>query len=132
MEGHAGLDDRPSSAPHRPAHKAGVREINEVGKLVKESPELGAYRVRAALEQIGIYLSQATCGRLLSLNRGLYGLARPKETAPRERKAMPFKARFRQEIWSVDVRYIEEHGLGFPEPIYMISVLENYSRAVGE
>ena len=42
---------------------------------------------------------------------------------------MPFKARFRQEIWSVDVRYIEEHNLGFPEPIYLISVLENYSRA---
>jgi putative transposase len=30
----------------------------------------------------------------------------------------------------VDVRYIEEHNLGFPEPIYMISVLENYSRAL--
>jgi putative transposase len=43
---------------------------------------------------------------------------------------MPFKARFRQEIWSVDVRYIEEHGLGFPEPIYMISILENYSRSI--
>jgi putative transposase len=50
--------------------------------------------------------------------------------APREHKAMPFKARFRQEIWSVDVRYIEEHSLGFPEPIYLISILENYSRAL--
>ncbi len=29
----------------------------------------------------------------------------------------------------MDVRYIEEHSLGFPEPIYLISVLENYSRA---
>ncbi len=46
------------------------------------------------------------------------------------RKEMPFKARFRHEFWSVDVRYIEEHGLGFPEPIYMISILENYSRAL--
>jgi putative transposase len=42
---------------------------------------------------------------------------------------MPFKARFRQEIWSVDIRYIEEHNLGFPEPVYLISILENYSRA---
>jgi putative transposase len=24
---------------------------------------------------------------------------------------------------------IEEHSLGFPEPIYMISILENYTRA---
>lgn len=43
--------------------------MTEVRKSVRESPELGAYRVHAALEQIGIHLSQATCGRLLSLNR---------------------------------------------------------------
>jgi transposase len=129
-EGHAGLDDRPSSAPHNPARKVTMRSIDEVRKLATDSPELGAYRVRAALEQIGIHLSQATCGRLLALNRDLYGLPHTKETAPRERKAMPFKAHFRHEYWSVDVRYIEEHNLGFPEPVYLISVLENYSRAV--
>ncbi len=115
--GHAGLDD----TPQRHARKTGIREINEVGKLVVDSPELGAYRVRAALEQIGIHLSQATCGRLLSLNRKLYGLSPPKGGAPNERREMPFKARFRFEYWSVDVRYIEEHGLGFPEPVYMIA-----------
>ncbi len=123
--GHRGLED----TPQQHARKAGIREINEVGKLVVESPELGAYRVRAALEQIGIHLSQATCGRLLALNRKLYGLSVPKGGAPRERKEMPFKAHFKQEIWSVDIRYIEEHNLGFPEPVYLISVLENYSRA---
>jgi len=128
-EGHAGLDDKPSSAPHQPARKATMSAISEVRKLVKDSPELGAYRVRAALEQIGIHLSQATCGRLLSLNRKLYGLPAAKGGAPRVRKEMPFKAHFRFEYWSVDVRYIEEHNLGFPEPIYMISILENYTRA---
>ena len=100
-----------------------------MGKLVVESPELGAYRVRAALEQIDIHLSQATCGRLLALNRNLYGVLPPK-VEQRERKEMPFKSHFRHEYWSVDVRYIEEHNLGFPEPIYMISVLDNYSRAL--
>lgn len=124
--GHRGLDDM----PQQHTRKAGIREINEVGKLVKDSPELGAYRVRAALEQIGIRLSQATCGRLLALNRKLYGLPPPKGGPPLERKEMPFKSRFRHEYWSVDVRYIEEHNLGFPEPIYMISILENYSRAL--
>jgi putative transposase len=128
-EGYAGLDDRPSSAPHQPARKASMDAISEVRKLVRESPELGAYRVRAALEQIGIHLSQATCGRLLALNRKLYGLPAKSAGAPREHKEMPFKARFRQEIWSVDIRYIEEHNLGFPEPVYLISILENYSRA---
>jgi len=123
--GHAGLDDTEQQHPR----KTGIREIHEVGKLVKDTPELGAYRVRAALEQLGIHLSQATCGRLLSLNRALYGLSAPSGGAPRERKQMPFKAHFKHEYWSVDVRYIEEHGLGFPEPIYLISILENYSRA---
>jgi putative transposase len=125
-EGHAGLDD----TPQRHARKTGIREINEVGKLVVESPELGAYRVRAALEQIGIKLSQATCGRLLALNRKLYGISAPKGGAPREKREMPYKAHFRHEHWSVDVRYVEEHSLGFPEPVYMISILENYSRAL--
>src|SRR5947208_12234587 len=128
QEGHAGLDDKPST-PHRPARKAGIREINEVGKLVVESPELGAYRVRAALEQIGIKLSQTTCGRLLALNRNLYGLFAPKGGKEREKKEMPFKASYRHEYWCVDVRYIEEHNLGFPEPVYLISILESYSRA---
>ncbi|MFL5664463.1 MAG: hypothetical protein ACJ8BW_24415, partial [Ktedonobacteraceae bacterium] len=109
--------------PQWHARKAGTREIDEVGKLVQESPEQGAYRVRAALEQIGIHLSQATCGRLLALNRKLYGIEKKPPPAPRPKLEMPFKARFRQEIWSVDVRYIEEHNLGFPEPIYLISVL---------
>ena len=126
--GHAGLDDQPST-PRHPVRKVTMGAINEVGKMAKETPELGAYRVRAALEQIGIHLSQATCGRLLALNRSLYGLSPPKSGTPRERREMPFKASFRHEFWSVDVRYIEEHSLGFPEPIYLISVLENYSRA---
>jgi transposase len=130
-EGHAGLDDRPSSAPHNHARKVTLNEINEVRKLAADNPELGAYRGRAALEQIGIHLSQATCGRLLALNRDLYGLSPIKEEeAPREQKPMPFKAHFRHEYWSVAVRYIEEHNLGFPEPIYLISILEHYSRAV--
>jgi putative transposase len=128
-EGHAGLDDKPSSAPHHPARKATLSAINEVRKLAEESPELCAYRVHVALEQIGIHLSQATCGRLLALNRKLYGLPDPKGDAPRERKEMPYRAHFKYEYWSVNVRYIEEHNLGFPEPVYLISVLENYSRA---
>ena len=128
-EGHAGLDDK-LSTPIHPARKVTMSAIDEVRKLAKDSPELGAYRVRAALEQIGIHLSQATCGRLLALNRQLYGLPAPSGGAPRTRKEMPYKAAFRHEFWSVDVRYIEEHNLGFPEPIYLISILENYSRAI--
>jgi transposase len=127
-EGDAGLDDK-SRAPHNPARKVTMRDINEVKKLAG-NPDLGAYRVMAALEQIGIKLSQRTCGRLLALNRSLYGIEVPKG-APRQKKEMPFKATFRHEYWSVDVRYIEEHQvLDVKGPIYLISILENYSRTI--
>ncbi len=128
-EGYAGLDDR-SRAPRNPARKVTMYEINEVKKLAS-NPDLGAYRVMAALEQIGIKLSQATCGRLLALNRSLYGIEIPKGGAPRQKKEMPFKATFRHQYWSVDVRYIEEHRIpDVKGPIYLISILENYSRAI--
>ena len=90
--------------------RSGTREIDEVGKLVQDTPSLGAYRVRAALEQIGIHLSQATCGRLLAKSRKLSGIEKKLPPAPRPKLEMPCKARFRQEIWSVDVRSIEEHN----------------------
>jgi transposase-like protein len=32
--------------------------------------------------------------------------------------------------WSVDVRYIEDHRLGTGKPVYVISILENFSRAI--
>jgi hypothetical protein len=89
----------------------GTSVLHQTGPRTKKlasNPDLGAYRVMAALEQIGIKLSQRTCGRLLALNRGLYGIEIPKGT-PHQKKDMPFKATFRHEYWSVDVRYIEEH-----------------------
>jgi putative transposase len=88
------------------------------------------FRIHAALRREGIYLSQATCGRLLAENRQLYGLGKP----PREAKVPkehPYKAQYRHQIWSVDVRYIEHHQIpGLTGPFYIISVLENFSRAI--
>ena len=43
---------------------------------------------------------------------------------------MPFAAVRRHQFWSVDVRYVEEHRLGTGKPVYAISVLENFSRAL--
>jgi transposase len=127
-EGHAGLDDKPP-VPDEPARKVTFQAIQEVRRLAR-NPDLGAYRVMAALEQIGIKLSQRTCGRLLELNRNLYGLEKPKRS-PHIKKEMPFKASFRHHYWSVDVRYIEKHHIpDHSGPVYLISILENYSRAV--
>ncbi len=124
-EGPAGLEDR-SSAPHTNVRKVTLETIVEVRKL-QENPELGAFRIHAALRRIGIELSPRTCGRILALNRKLYGLPKP-ERGEREPKSMPFAASRRHEYWTVDIRYLD-HGLG-DFNVYSISIIENFSRAV--
>ncbi len=84
-----------------------------------------AYRALAH----GIELSPATCARIMAANRQLYGLEPPKRQ-PRPKLEMPFKATRRHEYWSCDVRYIEEHLLPDPRPVYVITVFENFSRMV--
>ena len=117
-----------SRAPHQPARKTTLKAVYEVKKLA-ENPELGAYRVSAALEQMGIKLSQATCGRLLALNRELYHLQMPSKKG-RFKAEMPFRAERRHQFWSVDIRYLDMHRLPGVEMVYCISILENFSRAV--
>lgn len=124
-EGVAGLDDK-SSAPKQPAHKVTLRAIATIKEL-QENPELGEWRVHAALKRAGIFLSPRTCGRILALNRKLYGLPKPTAT-PKAARPMPFAARHRHQIWSVDIRYLD-HRLG-DFRVYCISVLDNYSRAI--
>ncbi len=75
-----GLDDKPP-LPKHPRRKTDLRVINEVSKL-QENPELGEFRIHAALLQLGIKLSPRTCGRLLALNRSLYGLDKPTRVPP--------------------------------------------------
>lgn len=89
-EGIAGLADK-SRAPKRRIRKADLRAITAVRRL-QENPELGEFRIYAALKQMGIDLSPRTCGRILTLNRKLYGLAGPKR-GPREPKGMPSRQR---------------------------------------
>src|SRR6266849_5620502 len=65
----------------------------------------------------------------MAANRQLYGLEKP-QRAPRTKLEMPFKATRRHEFWSADIRYIEEHLLPDPKPVYVITIFENFSRAV--
>jgi transposase InsO family protein len=122
----AGLPDK-SSAPQQPARKVTMRDMQEVKKL-QVNPELGEYRVSAALEQIGIKLSPRTCGRILALNRDLYHLRVPRKSRPKQEH--PFKAEKRHQYWSVDSRYLDMHQLENEGMIYCSSILENYSRAI--
>jgi putative transposase len=121
-----GLPDKPHTR-RRVVLKADLGAMEAVRKL-QQNPELGAFRIHAALKQLGIHLSTRTCGRILARNRKLYGL-RGHEAKPREPKPMPFKAHWRHEYWTVDVRYIDVHQLGGGN-IYTITILDNYSRFI--
>lgn len=121
----AGLPDK-SRAPHRRGTKVTLRAITTVKEL-QENPLLGEFRVHAALKRLGILLSPRTCGRILALNRKLYGLPKP-EPVLRDPKPMPFKAVRRHQYWSADIRYVD-HGLG-DFKVYSVTILDNYSRAI--
>src|SRR5262245_55353906 len=121
----AGMPDR-SRAPHRRGTKVTLRAIATVKEL-QENPLLGEFRIHAALKRLGIHLSPRTCGRILALNRKLYGLPKP-ERVPHEAKPMPFAAVRRHHYWSADIRYID-HGLG-DFKVYSVTILDNYSRAI--
>jgi transposase InsO family protein len=96
-------------------------------KELQVKPHLGEFRIHAALKRLGIFLSPRTCGRILALNRKLYGLPKP-DPVPREPKPMPFKAARRHPDWSADICYLD-HGLG-DFKVYAVTILDNYSRAV--
>jgi putative transposase len=95
----AGLEDK--SHAHPGVRKVDLKAVLEVKKL-SENPLIGAYRVSAALEQMGIKLSRATCGRLLALNRDLYHLQVPCKERPKA--DMPFRAERRHQFWRKSVK----------------------------
>jgi putative transposase len=115
-----------SHAPTHPRRKVTFATLTTIRRLGRNSG-LGAWRVHAALLREGIRLSPRTCGRMLALNRELYHVPKlePKRHEP---KPMPFRARYRHQYWSVDIRDLD-HKLGGGN-IYAITILENYSRAV--
>jgi len=98
-------------------------------RKTQENPELGAFRVHAALERKrGAEVSVRTVGRVMAVHRELYGISKPKRS-PKEKAQMPFRAKRRHEIWTADVRYVP-HAIPGVGNAYVIAVLENYGRCV--
>jgi transposase len=127
-EGVRGLDDKSHANLHRPL-TVDLRARHTIRRL-QANPGLGEFRMHGALKALGIHVSPRTCGRIMAENRRLYGLEKA-QPGPREPKPHPFHAAYRHEIWSLDIRYIEHHQI--PEikgSFYVISVLENFSRAI--
>lgn len=126
-EDFAGLPDKPHTR-HRQTLKVDLATM-DIARQLQENPLLGAFRLHSKLKQsFGIELSERTCGRILAHNRAVYGLPGP-EKLPKTPKTMPFAARYRHQYWTVDLRYIDRHTID-GDPVYCISILENYSRAI--
>ncbi len=123
-----GLEDRPFGRPPG-VRKADFAAVEAIRKLA-QNPGLGAFRVHAALVQMGFDLSRATCGRLLAQVREVYGYQKP-EGGGGVRRAMPFAASKRHEVWSADVRHldmVDEALVG--GKAYSVTVMDNFSRAI--
>jgi putative transposase len=125
-EGGAGLEDRPGGRT-KGVQKMDLKAMVAVRRM-QENPELGEFRIHAALEQIGIELSPRTVGRILAANREAEGLEKPSR-GRKEKREMPFEASYRHQFWTSDVRYIE-HSIPETGQAYVVAILENYSRAI--
>ena len=125
-EGEEGLKDRPVGRP-KGVQKVDLRAMLEARKM-QENPELGEFRVQAALERIGIHLGRRTMGRILAANREAEGLRKPSR-GRKEKRKMPFEASHRHEYWTSDVRYVS-HSIPETGQAYVVAILENYSRAI--
>lgn len=66
----------------------------------------------------------------MATNRGVYGLEKPERSGGGTKREMPFASSRRHEYWSADVRYLDTPRLSPGGRVYVISVLENHSRAV--
>lgn len=124
-EGPTGLEDKLDGRP------PGVRKVTlkamEAIRRFQLNPNLGEFRIHAALAQIGTHPSARRCGRILALNRELYGLEKPEGPA-KEKKEMPFAARRRHQYWSADTCYVNNERIG--GRAYVISILDNHSRCI--
>ncbi len=126
-----GLEGLGDGQPGRPpgVRKADFAAVEAIRKLA-QNPGLGAFRIHAALVQMGFDLSRATCGRILARVREVYGYEKP-EGGGGAKRAMPFAASERHEVWSADVRHldmVDEELVG--GKAYAVTVMDNYSRAI--
>jgi putative transposase len=126
--GFEGLVDGFSGRPPG-VRKTDFAAVEAIRKLA-QNPGLGAFRVHAALRQMGFDLSRATYGRILARVREVYGYEKP-EGGGGTKRTIPFAASERHEVWSADVRHldmVDEARVG--GKAYSVTVMDNYSRAI--
>ena len=126
-----GFDGLVDGSPGRPpgVRKTDFAAIEAIRKLAL-NPGLGAFRIHAALVQMGFDLSRATCARILAQVREVYGYEKPR-AGDGSTRTMPFAASEHHEVWSPDVRHldmVDEDLVG--GKAYSVTIMDNYSRAI--
>lgn len=120
-----------SRAPHRTSRKVFFGAIHAVLELQKKYGYAGAFRIKGYLEQgYGIYLSEATVRKIMTLNRRLHlapqrpitvvAARGPREGPPQSRH--PFEHTF------IDLRYLDAKPAGVQ--LYSTLLLEGLSRTI--
>jgi transposase InsO family protein len=126
-----GLENLGDGSPGRPTgvRKADFAAVEAIRRLA-QNPGLGAFPIHATLVQMGFDLSRATYGRILAQVREVYDYETPQGGGSTKR-AMPFVASERHEVWSADVRHLDmvDEGL-VGSKAYAVTVMDNYSRGI--
>jgi Homeodomain-like domain len=113
-DGFAGLEDQRTRPPDHPENQLSLPFLKEVLDIQREYPRAGRFRVRGLLEtrREEPPPSEATVGRAMAINRQFHGApgswwsARDEEEPATTPRHLPYRPRYRHEMWCVDIRYL--------------------------
>lgn len=135
-EGFAGLEDHRSRAPTHAANQLTLPFLKEVLDLQKEYPRAGRFRIHGFLQQEhGEQTpSMSSVARAMAHNREFHEAPAawssdhsPLSEEEQEAKHLPYRPRYRQQFWFLDIRYLVQlEG----QWVYSICILEGYSRKI--
>jgi len=132
-DGFAGLEDQRTRPPDHPENQLSLPLLKEVLDIQREYPRAGRFRVHGLLEtrREEPPPSEATVGRAMAINRQFHGAPGPWSSARDEEEPdtpprhLPYRPRYRHQMWFVDIRYLVKLDGSW---VYSLCMLEGYSR----
>jgi transposase InsO family protein len=134
-DGFAGIEDQRTRPLDHPENQLSLPFLKEVLDIQREYPRAGRFRVRGLLEarREAPPPSEATVGRAMAINRAFHGAptswssARDEAEPEATPKHLPYRPRYRHQMWFIDIRYLVKLDAGW---VYSICLLEGYSRKI--
>ncbi len=134
QDGFAGLEDQRTRPPDHPANQLTLPLLKEILDLQEEFPRAGRYRIAGLLEaKTGHAPSERTVGHAMALNRAFHEAPGAWQSAQNDLPAvtvykhMPYRPRYRHQLWFVDLRYLVQLESGW---VYSVCIIEGYSRKI--